>query len=238
VASSAVTLLLLAIPRMLSVSVLLLLSPLSRSLYIFHHFFTLLISPPVFIIETNHRFRFDVIIEIVLWRTLDWLLASVHLVSPVRVSCAARGNLVGSIIVITFELLVIVKVIILIRPVIPIVKIIHALQLLFVNDSVVYKGGCVGPRPVSVSTVSASISMVARRRPLAPVLSGRPGGQLQGVHEPGHDGLELGGGPGLAALAGRRLGLVWLRRQNGKRVLALLEEAAILATGAPGGAAL
>jgi len=51
----------------------------------------------------------------------------VHLVSPVRVGHAVGGNLVGDLVIITFELLVIIKVIVFIRPVIPIVKIIHAL---------------------------------------------------------------------------------------------------------------
>jgi len=119
-----------------SVSVLLLLPPLSGSLYVFHHLLALFIPSFLFLINSKPNssllLKFFIKVEMRLMWAFHW--ATWDLVCPVRV-CSGRGsdNLHG-ILIFTFQFFVVVEVIILVSPIVSIINVIHSFEFLSVDN--------------------------------------------------------------------------------------------------------
>ena len=138
-----------------SVTILLLFPSLASALDVLHHLLTLLVPPLLLLInpESNPALLLKLVIEVILgllWGTWSRLLSAwnlnkrvtyqysrqlterlttCHLVSPVGVcSCICRwGWRIHIVLFFALQLLIVVKVVVLVRPVVPIVEVVHAL---------------------------------------------------------------------------------------------------------------
>merc|ERR550517_1823998 len=186
------------------VAVLLLLPPLASPLDVLHHLLTLLVPPLLLLIhpKPNPTLLLELVIEVVL-RLLRGagtrLLGAWNLISPVGVcSCLwSWGWKIHIVLFLALQLLVVIKVIVFVRPVVAIVKVVHALQLLSVNDRRPVVRVCQDLRSASgLPLVSWSDTISSPWVPSSRILSSGRGssGQLQRLHEARHDRLVLIGG--------------------------------------------